>query len=121
MSAGVSRVFEIPLQDLVTSYRSESLDRDNNRLVIRRAPGDYIRLEFQRDHLVFSPGETFLLNIVPHKLQVAPGVNVRCTVKLRKGRRRNEVWETSQTLRSDAIGSVVASHRSRDDAWLTRS
>ncbi len=102
------RVFEIPLQDLVTGYRSESLDRDNNRLVIRRAPGDYIRLEFQRDHLVFAPGESFPLNIVPHQLKVAPGVNVRCTVKLRAGRRRNEVWDKSQTLRSDATGEIPA-------------
>ena len=100
------RVFKIPIQDLVTNYRSESLDRDNNRLVIRRAPGDYIRLAFQRDHLVFSPGETFLLNILPHELKVSPGANVRCTVKLRKGRRRAEVWDTSQVFRSDAIGAI---------------
>ena len=103
-----ARVVEIPLEELVSGYRSESLDSDKNRLVIRRSPGDFIRLRFQRDHLVFRPNEAFMLDVVPHELRVSPGSNVRCVMRLYSARSREMIWEQVQTLRSDALGRLAA-------------
>ena len=46
-----ARVIDVPLRDLVHGYHSEALDEEGNRLVLRRAPGDSLRLRFDRDHL----------------------------------------------------------------------
>ena len=106
-----ARVVEVPLEELVSGYRSESLDSDKNRLVIRRSPGDFVRLRFQRDHLVFTPNEAFMLDVVPHELRVSPGSSVRCVMRLYAARSREMIWEQAQTLRADARGKLSAWER----------
>ncbi len=57
---------EISLAELVASAHSSNLDEEGNRLSVSRSPGDRLRIEFDRDHLVFSPGESFTFRIQPH-------------------------------------------------------
>jgi hypothetical protein len=54
---------EIPLKDLIDGAHNSTLDDSGNRLAVGRSPGDRLRVEFDRPHLVFSPGETFEFRI----------------------------------------------------------
>jgi hypothetical protein len=42
---------------------NEPLDQQQNRISISRTPGDQVRVGFDRPHLVFSPGETWLFDV----------------------------------------------------------
>ena len=48
---------EISLRTLVSQSQNSSLDDAGNRLLVSRSPSDRLRVNFDRDHLVFSPGE----------------------------------------------------------------
>ena len=66
---------EVPLADLVSDYHNSVLDDRDNRLLVRRAPGDQlrVRLEAQRTSLVFAPGETMRLEMLPRLLGTGGG------------------------------------------------
>ncbi len=55
-----------PLADFVDGFHKEPLDDQENRLLIRRSPGDQLRVTFARDSLVFAPGEQFTFDVQPH-------------------------------------------------------
>src|SRR4030042_237374 len=61
-------VIEIPLADVLDRSVSTDLDQQGTRLLVRRAPGDALRVEFDRRHLIFSPGESFSLRVRPNPL-----------------------------------------------------
>lgn len=50
---------DVKLSELLDGDKTVPLDSRRGRLVVRRAPGDAIRLAIDRPHLVFSSGETF--------------------------------------------------------------
>lgn len=56
----------VPLRTLVQQTHSSPLDDVGNRLTIARAPGDRLRVETERDALVFSPGELFPIKVEPY-------------------------------------------------------
>lgn len=89
---------EIPLAELVPvgSFQSKPLDERGNRLLVRRAPGDELRVWFERDSLVFSPGEPFSVKVLPHQLELPAGSTYRCHLELKPARGGTAIWEESR-------------------------
>src|SRR5262249_8755206 len=75
-------VFEIALSELLNHSVSKDLDKLGNHLLVRRAPGDMLRVELKGDHLVFSPGETFSFDLFPRHLPVPAGASVQLRARL---------------------------------------
>jgi len=80
--AGPLGVTEVSLAELIKNPVSKELDKFGNRLLVRRAPGDILRVECKRDHLVFSPGESFAFDLVARHLPVAAGTSVQLRARL---------------------------------------
>ncbi len=68
---------QVAVADLLTATHNESLDANNNRILIQRLPGDELRVSLARDHLVFSPGETWQIDVEPNGIEMSPGTAVR--------------------------------------------
>ena len=77
---------EIPLTDILNNSVTTELDGQGTRLLVRRAPGDALRVEFDRRHLVFSPGESFSFRIYPSLLPSGSGGNRQLRIELRQAR-----------------------------------
>ncbi len=102
-----AHVITVPIEKLLTDYVSEPLDERQNRLVVRRAPGDTIRLGLQREHLIFAPGESFLLEPKVYLLGVPAGTNLRAHVQLTAQGQKEVLWEDEIRDRADDDGSLV--------------
>ncbi|MFH1269351.1 MAG: family 10 glycosylhydrolase, partial [Planctomycetota bacterium] len=76
----------IPLAELISGSRKVDLDNRGSRLLVRRAPGDAIRVALERDSLVFSPGERLSFTFEPSLLPVEPGSKVRLRIELTEAR-----------------------------------
>ncbi len=73
---------EFTLSELLVEARNVSLDDQANRLLARRAPGDSLRLRYDREHLVFAPGEAWHLELEPNLLNAAAGAKLRVKAQL---------------------------------------
>ena len=82
---------EVPLSALLEGFQNADLDSHGNRLLIRRAPDDKLRVTLDRGSLVFSPGETLHMNVVPHLLAADPGSKIRLTTAVLAARGTQEV------------------------------
>jgi len=94
----------IPLAELVGQLHNEALDARGNRLLVRRAPGDRLRVRFLRDLLVFSAeekaDERFRFSIQPHLLPVAAGTKVQIAVELLAAQDGQQLWSTGYEMRA---------------------
>jgi len=94
----------IPLAKLVGAVHNEELDARGNRLLVRRAPGDRLRVRFLRDLLVFSAqqkaDERFRFSIQPCLLPVATGTKVQITVELADAQTGQRLWSTAYEMRA---------------------
>lgn len=83
------------------------LDDRQNRLQVQRAPGDRLRVQFDRDSLVFSPGEEFVFQVLPHALGLPEGTAIRCTMELFSSGSDSALWKGEQVdLRVDGNGNA---------------
>jgi len=89
---------EIPLSDVVEEFFNKDLDGQGNRLLATRAPGDQIRVDFSRDCLVFTPGETFRFAARPHLLPLPEGAKVRLKVQLLPAGGGKELWSVQHDV-----------------------
>jgi hypothetical protein len=55
--------FDVPLAELFDGERAVPIGDGGDRVVLRRTPGDALRLETERPHLVFDPGESFAAEV----------------------------------------------------------
>lgn len=85
-------VLDIPLADVLNQSPSIELDDRGNRLMVRRAPGDELRVRFERRSLIFSPGEAFEFTLQPNRLPLDDGSRVRLKIQLCPGRTNEELW-----------------------------
>ena len=104
-----AQTIELPFSQF-TSQRefidSSKLDDQQNRVVVRRTPGDRLRVEFNRDSLVFSPGEQFTFKILPSHLGFAPGTQLKCHAELIQIYAASAVWEDESSFEVDANGAT---------------
>ena len=91
-----------PIEELLAGG-SEPIDRDESRLSVMRVPGDRLRVDFDRPHLIFEPGETFDFEVAPFLTELR-SQQVRCQIRFRKN--PNEVVETVD-FTTDARGSAA--------------
>jgi hypothetical protein len=98
---------QIPLTSLVTEFQNEALDKQGNRLLVRRSPGDRLRVKFNRDSLVFAPGDLFELEVVPHLTGITGESSMRCKVQLLNSGSETEVSSEEQDVRLAADGSLL--------------
>lgn len=88
---------EVPLTQILDEPRNEALGSGGARIVVRRAPGDKLRVQFYRDHLLFVPGEVWHIAVEPALSGLTPGSRVR--------------------LQSRLVGSDTLQHWSDDREW----
>jgi hypothetical protein len=110
LSTGTSlpTTITVPLAKFVedNSYvHRERLDDSQNRLLVRRAPGDELGVEFEhRDSLVFWPREEPTVLITPRHLGLAAGTAVRCDVQL-VDQEQTSLWHENFDYQVDTAGS----------------
>lgn len=82
--AAKSEVFD--LREFVSQvHNPERPDEWGDRLLVRRTPGDRLRVRHDRTSLVFSPGDEFNLNVDPHLVSdIEPNTKLIYTVELRR-------------------------------------
>jgi hypothetical protein len=90
-SEGPRRI-EVPLAKLANGPFDTNLDQTGNQLMIRRAPGDSLRVQLGRDSLIFAPGEPFSFDLLPYLLPVDPGSKLRIHTELAEARSANSLW-----------------------------
>jgi hypothetical protein len=83
---------EIPLADLSGEYRNLQLDGRDNHLLVRRTPGDLLRVRMAGQSLVFSPGEKLRLTVEPHLLPVPADTPIRLKAQLVSAADQRELW-----------------------------
>ena len=83
---------EVRLADLVSAERTATLDDRGNRLLVRRTPGDTLRVQMQHSSLVFSPGDTLQLQVQPHLLSVPAGTQIQVRAELSPARASQSLW-----------------------------
>ena len=89
----------IPIADVINEVYSGELDAQGNRLLVRRAPGDAMRIETQREALVFAPGEIFAFNLRPLLPSVAAGTPLRFVVRLTAARESEVLWSRDHDVK----------------------
>ncbi|HND54915.1 MAG TPA: hypothetical protein PLV92_21025, partial [Pirellulaceae bacterium] len=95
------------LTDLITRPQTLELDDQQNRLHVQRAPGDRLRVKFDRDHLVFAPRDEFHVEVHPNELALDAGVSLRCRVALLPARGDEELWKQELDLRTTEGGRLA--------------
>jgi hypothetical protein len=89
---------EIKLADLIHKPFSRSLDDRHNRLLVRRSPGDMLRVLLPGDSQVFSTDEPVAIDLWPHLLPVAEVANLRIKAKLIGKATGEEHWSQDFSL-----------------------
>jgi len=97
---------QLPLSELIEEMRSEAIDDKQNRLLIRRTPGDRLRFDFARDSLVFSPEESFLLGLKPHLVFAQPKAALQCVMRLTADVGGAETWAETITIAAQDDGQI---------------
>jgi hypothetical protein len=97
---------EMPLSDVVEEFVNKDLDGQGNRLLATRAPGDQVRVDFTRDSLVFTPGETFRFTARPHLLPLPEGTKVRLKVQLLQSAGGKELWSAQHDVQVGHEASI---------------
>ncbi len=104
-------VIEAPLSELANKPRRHPLDDRDNQLLVRRSPGDLLRVETARDPLIFTPGETWNVEMKPRLLPVAVGTTVNCKCRLLAARTTTEVWSKEQSFKTVAADAEPPSFK----------
>ena len=98
---------EVPLADISSEFRNLQLDDRENRLLVRRAPGDSLLVRMSHPSMVFSPGETMRFEVVPHLLPVAADTRVQIKAQLLDAQQR-QLWSSEQEMRGGSGEAIPA-------------
>jgi hypothetical protein len=93
---------EVLLSDLAAKMHRINLDARNNQLLVRRGPGDMLRVATDHEPLIFTPGEVWKLDIKPRLLPVAAGSTVYLRSRLLAARTGAELWSQDSTIKATA-------------------
>jgi hypothetical protein len=87
--------FDVPLTDVLAGSHQSTLDKTGNRLVISRAPGDRLRVQPNRDSMVFRPSEVWRLTIVPNLPEFDANTQHQIKISLARAREGHVIWSDS--------------------------
>ena len=82
------------------------LDGRGNRLLVRRTPGDQLRVRLAGDSLVFSPGEKLRLEVEPCLLPAPADAKLTLRAQLFPAGQDRELWSAERELRAAPPESV---------------
>ena len=101
--------FEVPLTRFLTeqnyTYKAPLADQ-KNWMFVQRAPGDYLRVVFSRDALVFGSGEELTFQVKGNSLPIAPQTLVRLSMHLQLSGSDDQLWKEQHDLRVLEGGSA---------------
>ncbi len=93
-----SRWQKVRLGQLFEGASSFPLDESGNRLVVERAPDDMLRVTLADRPLVFSPGEVFQFEVLPHRLPIGDGKKLRLQFQLTAARGGSPLWNGEREM-----------------------
>jgi hypothetical protein len=93
---------DVPLTQVTQSFVNHPLDQQGNHLLIRRAPGDRLRLELDRDRLIFETGEVWRFRMTPHLADLPPGTELQLKARLSPVRETRSLWSAATDYTIDA-------------------
>jgi hypothetical protein len=96
---------EVPLAEVSSEFRDAQLDDRDNRLLVRRTPGDSLLVHMAHLSLVFDPGEKMHLDVVPHLLPVAAETHVQIAAQLLDAQQR-QLWFSEKDVRAGSLEPV---------------
>ncbi|MCC6494146.1 MAG: hypothetical protein IT424_14125 [Pirellulales bacterium] len=99
------QVIEAPLAQLAREQLHKPLDELGSYLLVERAPGDRLRVHIQRDHLVFSPGETLRLEVFADVEGGPSGVAIEAELHAQAGGER--LWDAAQPCPDKSSSPLV--------------
>lgn len=88
------RWIEAPIETILSEGFSAELDAKGSRLLINRRPGDLIPVQFDRQWLVFAPGERFVIEVTTSRLGAPHGARVRFMIDLKDPRAEKSIWQS---------------------------
>jgi len=97
-SSQPSQHLRVVLADLVSKPFDAAVDDRKNRVSVARAPGDRLRVNFNRQSLVFSTGEAFGFTVDPHLAPVKAGDALQCLVTLTNDQTGQKVWSATREV-----------------------
>jgi hypothetical protein len=100
---------ELPLAGVTQAVQELHWGEGEARLLVRRAPGDVLRVAFERTSLVFDSGETFELSVEPYAPAARTGTRLRLEAQLRASGEEESLWSqgTDVTVgESPSLGEV---------------
>ncbi len=101
---------DVPLAEVLRDAQpfQLSLDTAGNALLVQRAPGDELRIETDRESLIFAPRETFSFMLRPVVDGIEPGATIDVETRLTKARGGATIWSDKQRLPVPVDGDVLA-------------
>ncbi len=94
----LTKTLDIDLSQVRLGHHTEQLDDTGNRLLIRRAPGDSLRLQLDRDVLIFEPGETWKLPVLVDPFMSNGDFRRQLEVTLNTARSTDELWSDTKDV-----------------------
>jgi hypothetical protein len=95
---------EVAITDLIEKFHNEPLDERGNRLLIRRSPGDKLRVKVDRPHLIFKTSERWDLAVQPHLIKLAASTKYDLFVRVKPARKDRVVSEQQEGLLTSKDG-----------------
>lgn len=93
---------DVRLDGLLDAPVQHSLDGRDNRLTLRRVPGDALRVRIPRDHLVFAPGDLLQAEVTPYLVRLPAGTRTQLSARVVEGRTGRVVWNDTVELTAPA-------------------
>ncbi len=98
---------ELALQDLGSDPpRQFTLDAEGSGLAISRVPGDGLKVRFDRDHLVFSPNESFQMWVEPRGPRLAASGQGILKIECRRAGASDVLWTEQIECPADPTGRL---------------
>ncbi len=89
---------EVPLSRLAGESFSAVLDSQGTQLLVRRSPGDTLRVVLPGDSAVFSPGQMVSLEVQPYQLPVSPQTPLGMDIQLTPADSSEVLWSVRKEL-----------------------
>jgi hypothetical protein len=103
-SDGKDNPFLIDLGSLVDRKSSVQIDQSGNRLLVERAPGDRLRVDPGRSHLIFQPGEIWKPTIEGVHTGLS-GTGLRLSIQLTETATSKIVMSEMRNIQLDSAGN----------------
>ncbi|REJ70440.1 MAG: hypothetical protein DWQ31_00935 [Planctomycetota bacterium] len=97
-AAAEAPLIEFALASLVEKHQIQKLDNQGNRLVVRRTPGDRLRVRLDRPDLVLAPQEALRFELVPALFggELPEQIQLRTLIRTARG---DQSWlDSEQTI-----------------------